>query len=207
MNQINALLFITISPGCGRDAAQSSSNRHAHQRRIAMAENNLNEIYFRVNNRTPGTREMANSNSLTQADYEALAEFRFQLRRFLRFSEEAAKSEGLRPLQYQLLLQVKGFPPPMLPAIGELSERLQMAQHNTVALVSRCEKAGLVRRVPGKIDRRRVGVKLTAAGQRTVRRVAALNRKELQTMSSVFRVTRLSVFNDEQRDGFEGSRN
>jgi DNA-binding MarR family transcriptional regulator len=176
-------------------------------RGIFIAGKHLNEIYFHVNTADLGPGEMAKSNPLTQDDFEALAEFRFQLRRFLRFSEEAAKSEGLRPLQYQLLLQVKGFPPPMLPAIGELSERLQMAQHNTVALVSRCEKAGLVRRVPGKIDRRRVGVKLTAAGQRTVRRVAALNRKELQSMSSVFRVTRLSVFNDEQRDGFEGSRN
>ena len=139
---------------------------------------------------------MAKSNQLTQPDYETLAEFRFELRRFLRFSEEAAKSEGLRPLQYQLLLQVKGFPPPMLPAIGDLAQRLQMAQHSTVTLVTRCEMAGLVQRVPAEVDRRRVCVKLTAAGQRAVRRVAALHRKELQSMSSVFRVTRLSAFND-----------
>ena len=141
---------------------------------------------------------MTKPRPLVGADFEALAEFRFQLRRFLRFSDVAAKSVGLRPLQYQLLLQIKCFAPPLLPTVGELAERLQITHHATVALVNRCETRGVVQRVPDRADRRRVGVKLTATGQRAVRRVAMLNRNELQSMASVFRVTRLSAFNDAQ---------
>ena len=133
---------------------------------------------------------------LSKADFEALAEWRYQLRRFLRFSEEAAKTQGLTPLQYQLLLQIKGCKGRSWALVGELAERLQLAQHGVVALVSRCEQAGLVERVPGERDRRQVQVHLTPHGQRAVRRVAQLHRGELASLSSVFRVGRISAFND-----------
>jgi DNA-binding MarR family transcriptional regulator len=133
---------------------------------------------------------------LSKADFEALAEWRYQLRRFLRFSEEAAKAQGLTPLQYQLLLQIKGCKGRGWALVGELAERLQLAQHGVVALVSRCEQAGLVERVPGERDRRQVQVHLTPHGQRAVRRVARLHRGELASLSSIFRVGRISAFND-----------
>jgi len=133
---------------------------------------------------------------LSKADFEALAEWRYQLRRFLRFSEEAAKAQGLTPLQYQLLLQIKGCKGRSWALVGELAERLQLAQHGVVALVSRCEQAGLVERVPGERDRRQVQVHLTPQGQLAVRRVARLHRGELASLSSIFRVGRISAFND-----------
>jgi DNA-binding MarR family transcriptional regulator len=133
---------------------------------------------------------------LSKADFEALAEWRYQLRRFLRFSEEAAKTQGLTPLQYQLLLQIKGCNGRSWALVGELAERLQLAPHGVVALVSRCEQAGLVERVPGERDRRQVQVHLTPQGQRAVRRIARLHRGELASLSSVFRVGRISAFND-----------
>jgi len=134
--------------------------------------------------------------ALTKADFESLSEFRYQLRRFLRFSEDAAQSEGLTPLQYQLLLHVKGYPGRDWALIGELAERLQTLQHGVVALVSRCEEAGLVKRSPGQADRRQVEVRLTADGERCLRRLAELHRLELQSLSGVFRVANISAFND-----------
>ena len=107
---------------------------------------------------------MANSVALEQADYEALSEFRYQLRRFLKFSEDAAQEAGLTPLHYLVLLHIKGFPGQDWATVGQLAERLQIQHHGAVALVSRCEKAGLVTRTPGLEDRRQVRVKLTAVG-------------------------------------------
>ncbi|MBX3621164.1 MAG: winged helix-turn-helix transcriptional regulator [Rhizobacter sp.] len=135
-------------------------------------------------------------NPLTKADFESLAEFRYQLRRFLRFSEEAAHAEGITPLQYQLLLQIKGYPGRDWAVIGELAERLQSQQHGVVALVSRCEAAGLVTRSPGEADRRQVQVRLTVKGDRCLRRLAELHRVELSSLAGAFRVARLSAFND-----------
>jgi DNA-binding MarR family transcriptional regulator len=136
---------------------------------------------------------MSVARRLTNTDFQALADFRYELRRFLRFSEDAAKSQGLRPLQYQLLLQIKGLPRPKLPTVGELATRLQIAQHGMVTLISRCEKAGLVERVAGKHDRRVTCVRLTPEGERAVRRVAQLHLDELWSMSKVLRLAHLST--------------
>ena len=122
---------------------------------------------------------------LSKKQFENLADFRYALRRFLRFSEESARAEGLTPLQYQLLLQVKGARSRDWVLVGELAERLQMRHHGAVALVSRCERARLVRRVRNRDDRRRVQIHLTAAGERAVQRVAARNRPELLSLSRV----------------------
>lgn len=133
---------------------------------------------------------------MNKTDIEALAEFRYQLRRFLRFSEDAVQSEGITPLHYQLLLQIKGFPGRSWATIGELAERLQASHHGTVALVSRCERNGLVRREKDPDDRRQVRVHLTEAGDQRLSRLARLHREELKSLARVFRVTRLAEFND-----------
>src|SRR3954471_16265949 len=101
---------------------------------------------------------------LTKGEFEALSDFRFQLRRFERFSEDIVQACGITPLQYLLLLHLKGFPGREHASIGELAERLQAKHHGVVALVSRCEEAGYVKRGPDDGDRRRVTVRLTKPG-------------------------------------------
>ena len=83
---------------------------------------------------------------LTKAQFEALSEFRYQLKRFLHFSETAAKELGLTPLQYLSLLHIQGYPGRNWASVGELAERLQMSHHATVALLTRCEELDLVER-------------------------------------------------------------
>lgn len=135
---------------------------------------------------------------MNKADFEHLAEFRYQLRRFLRFSENAVQAEGLTPQQYQLLLQIKGFPGREWATIGELAERLQAKHHGTVALVSRCESAALVMRRPDPHDKRQVRVHLTDAGDQALMRLARLHHNELQSLASVFRLPRITAFNDRE---------
>ena len=111
--------------------------------------------------------------------YRALADFRYELRRFLRYSEQVTRRHGVTPLQYQLLLQVKGYPGREHATVGELAERLQAKHHGAVALVSRCEEAALVTRRVSDQDRRAVVVKLTQKGERLLERLARLHRNEL----------------------------
>jgi DNA-binding MarR family transcriptional regulator len=116
---------------------------------------------------------------MTQRQYRALADFRYELRRFLRYSEQLARRVGVTPLQYQLLLQVKGHPGREQATIGELAERLQAKHHGVVALVSRCEEAGLVAKRTSDADRRAVLVELTSKGERLLERLARQHRNEL----------------------------
>jgi DNA-binding MarR family transcriptional regulator len=118
---------------------------------------------------------------LTKKQFEALSDFRYQLRRFLRFSENAVSREGITELQYLLMLHIKGFPGREWATIGELAERLQAHHHGAVALISRCEQLGLVKRKPSKEDRRRVEIRLTAKGERSVGRLAVLHRNRLRS--------------------------
>ncbi len=119
------------------------------------------------------------SRKLDKKDFEALSEFRYRLRRFLRFSEQVTRRNGITPLQYLLLLHLKGFPGRDWATVGELAERLQAAHHGTVALVSRCEGLGWVERRQGRSDRREVAIHLTADGERILARMARLHRDEL----------------------------
>ena len=121
----------------------------------------------------------------------ALSEFRYQMRRFERFSENAAQAEGITPLQYLLLLHIKGYPGRAWASVGELAERLQAQQHGVVALLGRCEAAGLVERRPNALDRRKVEVHLLAAGEEVLLRLAAIHRAELQSLHGVFTVPNL----------------
>ena len=119
------------------------------------------------------------SKPMTTQQYKALADFRYELRRFLRYSEDLTRRHGVTPLQYQLLLQVKGYPDREHATVGELAERLQAKHHGAVALVSRCEDAALVTRRVSDQDRRAVVVKLTQKGERLLERLARLHRNEL----------------------------
>ncbi|MQR01472.1 MarR family winged helix-turn-helix transcriptional regulator [Glaciimonas soli] len=141
---------------------------------------------------------MKTSRPLTKKDFESLSEFRYQLRRFLRFSEDVAHAEGMTALQYLLLLHIKGSAGREYATVGELAERLQAKQHGVVALISRCEKAGLVSRSTGTADRRQVHVSLTPAGEQCLQRVAALHRDELTSLNKVFQVANISAFNDRE---------
>jgi DNA-binding MarR family transcriptional regulator len=119
------------------------------------------------------------SKPLSLRQYRALADFRYELRRFLRYSEDVTRRHGVTPLQYQLLLQVKGYPGNEEATVGGLAERLQAKHHGVVALVSRCEDLGLVTRRVSDEDRRAIVVGLTPKGERLVERLARLHRKEL----------------------------
>ncbi|HEX5047483.1 MAG TPA: MarR family transcriptional regulator [Gammaproteobacteria bacterium] len=116
---------------------------------------------------------------MTARQYRALADFRYELRRFLRYSEEVTRRHGMTPLQYQMLLQIRGRPGRSHTTVGELAERLQAKHHGVVALVTRCERAGLVARQASAADRRAVLVRLTPRGERELERLARLHRNEL----------------------------
>ena len=115
-------------------------------------------------------------------DYRALAEFRYQLRRFLSFSNEAARTAGLEPRQHQLLLAVKGMPEGVEATVGTIAERLQTQHHSTVELVDRMESRGLVRRLRSTDDRRRVLVSLTTRGEAVLARLSTVHRAEVRSV-------------------------
>jgi DNA-binding MarR family transcriptional regulator len=135
-----------------------------------------------------GSKQMS-TRKMSKADFETLAGFRYRLRLFLRFSEEATRKSGVTPLQYQLMLQIKGFPGREWATVAELAERLQAKHHGVVALVSRCEAAGLVQRHASRTDARRVEVALTPEGEQCLERLARLHRDELRSVKSGFAVS------------------
>lgn len=116
----------------------------------------------------------------TSADFESLAEMRYQIRRYLRFSEEASRAAGLEPRQYQLMLAIKGLPKSVRPRIGELAERLQIQHHSTVELVNRLAAGGYVRRHRAGDDRREVLLALTPRGEKVLRKLFLHHRAELR---------------------------
>ena len=118
--------------------------------------------------------------SLPSTDYESIAELRYQIRRYLRFSEEASRAAGLEPRQYQLMLALKGLPRGTRPRIGELAERLQIQHHSTVELVNRLTAGGYVRRYQEGSDRREVLVTLTSKGEQVLRKLFLHHRSELR---------------------------
>lgn len=126
------------------------------------------------------TDGMTKGPRISQSEYEALAGFRYALRQFLRFSEEAARAAGLEPQQHQALLAIRGFGGAGLVSVGDLAERLQVRHHSAVGLVDRLASLGLVRRDPSAEDRRRVLVRLTPVGRQTLGRVAGAHRSELR---------------------------
>jgi DNA-binding MarR family transcriptional regulator len=131
------------------------------------------------------------SPALSKSDFAALSEFRFQMRRFERFSEDVVQAHGITPLQYLLLLHIKGYPGRDWATVGELAERLQAKHHGVVALVSRCEAMGLVERRNSAIDRRRVEIHLLREGETILAQLAEQHRIELLSLDGVFTIPRL----------------
>lgn len=128
--------------------------------------------------------ERTSPDSLTKQDFEALARFRFGIRRYLRFSEETVRSHGVTPQQYQLLLALKGFPDREWATIRELADRLQLRHHSVVELVNRAQAQELVERAPHPDDARAVRVLLTRDGEQVLTRLSALHRDELRRMDA-----------------------
>jgi DNA-binding MarR family transcriptional regulator len=122
---------------------------------------------------------------LTKADFEALARFRFGIRRYLRFSEVTVRRHGVTPQQYQLMLALKGFPGRDWAVVRELADRLQLRHHSVVELVDRTQALGLVQRSPDPDDARAVRVELTAPGEQLLARLGGLHRDELRRMDAV----------------------
>jgi DNA-binding MarR family transcriptional regulator len=118
--------------------------------------------------------------SLSQADYRAISSFRYQIRRFLHFSEEAARAEGLEPQQHQILLAIQGLDEPGGPTIRQLSEHLLVRHHSAVGLIDRLVERGLVKRVRGGEDRRQVRIRMTPEGLKKLHHLTHLHREELR---------------------------
>lgn len=116
------------------------------------------------------------------ADFEAVAAFRYAIRRFLRFSEQAARRERITPQQHQLLLAIKGFPNRDRATVSELAHRLQMRQHSVVGLIDRTARLGLVRRERSTEDRREVFIFVTEKGEALLNRLTQMHRQELIAM-------------------------
>ena len=118
---------------------------------------------------------------LTLSDYQALAEFRYQIRRFLHFSENAIKAAGLERGQYQLMLAIKGMPAGVRPRIRELANRMQIQHHSAVELINRLEAGGYVRRERAQDDRREVLLALAPKGERMLAELALHHHEELRS--------------------------
>lgn len=117
---------------------------------------------------------------LALSDYQALAEFRYQIRKFLHFSEHAVQASGLERGQYQLMLVIKGIPEEVRPRIRELANRMQIQHHSAVELINRLESGGFVRRERAQDDRREVLLRLTVKGERVLEELAVHHHEELQ---------------------------
>lgn len=121
-----------------------------------------------------------------QPNYKAMAELRYQIRRFLRFSENVARQAGIEPQQHQLLLAVRGLPDGVKPTVGVLAERMQLQHHSTVELIDRLVERGLLIRLRSTDDRRQVLVKLTHDGEEFLKKLSLHHLQELQSAGPNF---------------------
>lgn len=126
------------------------------------------------------TAEKGNTNALSASNYRTLARFRYALRLFQRFSEDAARSVGLTPAQHQLMLAVKGWDGPDDPTIGDLAEKLQLRHHSTVELVQRASGGDLVTTISDAHDGRVQRVVLTTTGEELLSSLSVTHRDELR---------------------------
>jgi DNA-binding MarR family transcriptional regulator len=122
------------------------------------------------------------SRVLQESEYVALAEFRYQLRRFLRHMEEESRHLGVNPQQYQLVLAIKGLPKGQVPTISCLAERMQLNHNTMVELVDRCAERNMLRRQRSLTDRRQVTLAITPEGEAMLRRLGSAARQELRSI-------------------------
>lgn len=141
---------------------------------------------------TKSTKKRVNG-SLRHADFRLLAEFRFVLRRFMQFSEDAAAKVGLEPQQHQALLVIKAYEGEGRPSIGHIAEQLGVRHHSAVGLVDRLVAAELLTRKTDVADRRRVELGLTAKANRTLEALSSAHRDELRLMAPMLRATLLRL--------------
>jgi DNA-binding MarR family transcriptional regulator len=120
---------------------------------------------------------------LTDTDYRALAEFRHQLRRFMAFSETAARAIDLEPRQHQLLLALRGLAPGVEPSVAALADALVLRHNTVVELLDRLEAAGLIRRTRAAADRRRAEIALTPRAEDLLRQLSAAHLDELRSLA------------------------
>ena len=121
------------------------------------------------------------THDLKPSDYAALAEFRYQIRRFLHFSEQASRRAGVEPQHHQLMLAVRGAGGRNGSRIADLAERLQIQHHSAVELISRLEEKDLIQRHRGAEDRREVYVRLTPRGEQVLGELTLHHREELRS--------------------------
>jgi DNA-binding MarR family transcriptional regulator len=124
---------------------------------------------------------MPHARDLGAAQYRALADLRYQIRRFLTFSEAAARAADVEPQQHQLLLVLKALRAHERPTVGVVAERLQIHHNSAVELVKRSVERGLVERRTSKEDRREASLRITPAGERVLRRLSVAHRTELRS--------------------------
>ena len=136
------------------------------------------------------------NDAISITEYQTLAEFRYQLRRFLRFSEQAARAAGLEPQQHQLLLALMGLPEGKKATIGTLAERLQLAHHSTVELVDRLVERGFIQRSRDEADQRKVLVTLTPQGEEVLRNFSLSHRDELLSIGPALVQALNSILNN-----------
>jgi len=153
-------------------------------------------------------KEKAHPKPLTEAEYKALAEFRYQIRKFLRHMEEHAREFGHNPQQYQVLLMIEGLPKGLKPIISTLAERMQLNHNSMVELIDRCEERGLIRRARSGADRRQVELAITSDGYNVLRKLASAARQELRTIGPLMAEALQSLLQDLRvpKHGFEDGR-
>ena len=117
---------------------------------------------------------------LTTSDYRLLAAFRYEMRKFLAFSERAAREAGIEPQQHQVLLSLRGLPEGVRPTIGAVAERLCVQHHTAVALVDKLEQRELLVRERNADDKREVLLRLTPEGEAVLRDLSTLHRQQLE---------------------------
>ena len=127
------------------------------------------------------------SRRLTVTDYQRLLEFRVSLRRFLHWSEEQARAQGLTAAQHQLLLSIKGHPGGNGPSIGDIAESLLLRHHSAVGLIDRAEAKGLIKRTPDPGDRRTIRLTLTEDAERRLEALSELHLAEMPRLAGVMR--------------------
>jgi DNA-binding MarR family transcriptional regulator len=162
----------------GNPSPRTSASRRYESRRFEPASKYRVTIY-RL--QTIAARYNRRMKRLALSDYQALAEFRFQIRKFLHFSEKAVQASGLERGQYQLMLAIKGIPEGVRPRIRELANRMQIQHHSAVELVNRLEAGGFVRRERAQEDRREVLLALTPKGEKVLAELALHHHEELQS--------------------------
>jgi DNA-binding MarR family transcriptional regulator len=172
---------LVVADGKARRLPLSERNSRIgkFQESVRIQADFANSIVIRYKGIGPCLEQMRNS-ELTHDHYRALADFRYQIRRFLHFSEDAARQEGLEPQQHQMLLAIWALTGAEGPTIGKLAAHLLVRHHSAVGLIDRLAGRGLVERTRNAQDRRQVQVQLTEAGEVILRHLTGIHREELR---------------------------